>query len=318
MNIRTLLAMIAVTALTATASPESQTPPPLPAPPEKVIRDVEYGRADGEPLMLDVHIPSGSAAAKPCPCVILIHGGGWSGGDKAGSDKPGSGADITSLFEPLDHSGLLCFSINYRLAPAHRWPACLEDVRTAIGWVKAHAAEYGGDPARIALMGHSAGGQLALMAAMAGPGCPEVKAVAGIAAVSDLETDTLLRGGLSESLQKLLDRPKEPNSDTIILLRDISPINHVSSSVSPVLLVHGDADKTVPLRQSLALREKLAAAGVHCDLSVIAGGEHRLSKIVDKDPGYPSRMTSWLKEKLEAELPRPTPDTPPAKRVDPE
>lgn len=312
MNIPTLLALLTAASLTPFALAEQSPPSPSQELSGKVLHDAEYGRVGGESLLLDVHIPSGMVPGKPSPCVILIHGGGWSNGDKGGTDKPGSGADIASLFVPLDRSALVWFSINYRLAPAHRWPACLEDVRTAISWVKAHAAEYGGDPGRIALIGHSAGGQLALMAAMTGPGFPEVKAVVGIAPVSDLETDTELRGGLSESLQKLLNRAKEPTRDSMILLRDISPVNHVSSSVPPVLLIHGDADKTVPIRQSLVLRGKLDDAGVPCELRVIPGGEHRLSKMLTKEPEYASRMISWMNMQLGDRFPPITPRGTPA------
>ncbi len=67
------------------------------------------------------------------PVVIIVHGGGWVGGDKQ---------DMSFLFEPLSDAGFAWFSINYRLAPKHRWPACLEDVQSAIRWVKAHASEY--------------------------------------------------------------------------------------------------------------------------------------------------------------------------------
>ncbi|HET7535264.1 MAG TPA: alpha/beta hydrolase, partial [Candidatus Didemnitutus sp.] len=123
--------------------------------------DIEYGRADGVSLKLDVSVPEGEG---PFPVAILVHGGGWSSGDKAGSDKPGNGADITPWFAPLTTAKFTWFSINYRTAPEHRWPACFEDVQTAIRWVKAHAKEFKGDPNRIAILGHSAGGHLACLA----------------------------------------------------------------------------------------------------------------------------------------------------------
>ncbi|MEY4490139.1 MAG: hypothetical protein RIQ79_2647, partial [Verrucomicrobiota bacterium] len=110
-------------------------------------RDVVYGEVDGYKLLLDVSVPDGKG---PFPVVILVHGGGWSSGDKAGAEKPGSGADITPWFAPLTEAGFAWVSINYRLAPAYRWPACLDDTRTAVAWVRAHATEFGGDPARLA------------------------------------------------------------------------------------------------------------------------------------------------------------------------
>ena len=70
--------------------------------------------------------------------AILIHGGGWGGGDKAQVYVPPT--------KPFTDADFTWFSIDYRLAPQHRWPACIDDVRTAIRWVKAHAAEFKGDP----------------------------------------------------------------------------------------------------------------------------------------------------------------------------
>src|SRR5690348_13571078 len=96
----------------------------------EVKSDIEYGRAGDVSLKLDASIPDGEGAF---PIVIIIHGGGWGSGDKA--------TDIMPLFQPLTDAKFTWFSINYRLAPAHRWPACLEDVNAAIAWVKAHAAE---------------------------------------------------------------------------------------------------------------------------------------------------------------------------------
>jgi alpha-L-fucosidase 2 len=150
----------------------------------RLLTDIEYGRADGESLRLDVNVPDG---AGPFPVAILVHGGGWSAGDKRGTDKPGSSADISPWFEPLTAAGFTWFSINYRLAPTHRWPACFEDVQTAIRWVKAHAAEYRGDPRRIALFGHSAGGHLVCLAAVQAQADTRVQAVVGFAPVTDFE-----------------------------------------------------------------------------------------------------------------------------------
>ena len=127
----------------------------------QLVRDNEYGRADSERLRLDVSVPEGTG---PFPIAILVHGGGWSGGDKSGSDHPGDSADISPWFAPLTAAKFTWFSINYRLAPVHRWPACFADVQAAIRWVKAHAAVYKGDPHRLALFGHSAGGHLVCLA----------------------------------------------------------------------------------------------------------------------------------------------------------
>jgi alpha-L-fucosidase 2 len=258
-------------------------------------RDVVYGEAAGQTLRLDARIPDGPG---PFPVALLVHGGGWSGGDKAGSDKPGSGADITAWFAPLEAAGFVSFSINYRLAPQHRWPACLEDVQTAIRWAKAHASEYRGDPRRIALFGHSAGGHLVCLAATVGGADTAVQAVVGYAPVTDLVADTEVRGGLSQSLQKLHAVPHEPSPATLALLRETSPINHVHSGLPPFLLVHGDADKTVPYQQSVVFRAKLREAGVTCDLITIPQGPHGLATWSQLAPGYTAELVAWLRRNL--------------------
>lgn len=261
----------------------------------EIKRDVEYGRAGGERLLLDASIPDGTG---PFPVAILVHGGGWSGGDKAGSNKPGDGADISPWFAPLTAAHVTWFSINYRLAPQNRWPACLEDVQTAIRWVKAHAAEFKGDPRRIALFGHSAGGHLVCLAAELAGADTRVQAVVGYAPVTDFEQDLEARGGLSPSLQGLHNRPKEVTPDALALLRETSPINHVHAGLPPFLLVHGDADKTVPIEQSHHFQNKLRASGVSCDLLILPGAPHGLLTWEKFDPDYAAKMTAWLQRTL--------------------
>jgi pectinesterase len=96
-----------------------------------IRKDLEYSRAGGESLRLDACVPDGKG---PFPAVILVHGGGWSSGDKTTGVDP--------LFAPFSKSGLGWFSINYRHAPKHRYPASVDDVEAAIRWVKEHAAEF--------------------------------------------------------------------------------------------------------------------------------------------------------------------------------
>ncbi len=260
-----------------------------------LLRDISYGEADGEKLLLDAHVPEGKG---PFPIAILIHGGGWSGGDKGGTLKPGSSADITPWFAPLSKADFTWFSINYRLAPKHRWPACLNDVQTAIRWVKVHASEYKGDPKRIVLIGHSAGGQLACLSGMLANNETSVQAVIGFAPVTNHEQDLTQRGGLSSSLQNLLNRPKNVTPESLALLRDISPINHVRAGLPPYLLIHGDADVTVPIQQSRDFQQKLNASGNDCDLIVIPGGVHALADWSKCLPDYQARMIAWLKRIL--------------------
>ena len=267
----------------------------------RVYLDIPYVAAEAaDPLQrLDLRVPRGEG---PFPVVIMVHGGGWSSGDKSGAEKPKSGADITPWFAPLEEAGFLAVSINYRLAPANRWPACLEDTRAAVEWVRTHVAEYGGDPARMALIGHSAGGHLALLAAMPEDGkAPPVAAVVGCAAVSDLVSDTVRRGGPSLSMQNLFSITAETKVDDPEMVRrlaDASPVSLVQAAYPPTLLLHGDADKTVPIGQSIAYKARLEELGVSCDLTVLAGAGHRLTEWSDHKADWAVVLTDWLNSKL--------------------
>ncbi|QYM77798.1 alpha/beta hydrolase fold domain-containing protein [Horticoccus luteus] len=261
-----------------------------------VLRDIKYGEADGEPLLLDAHVPVG---AGPFPVAILVHGGGWSRGDKH-SVPAGDGADISPWFAPLSAANFTWFSINYRLAPEHRWPACFDDVETAIRWAKAHAAEFKGDPQRMALFGHSSGGHLVCLAATLAGEDTRVQAIVGFAPVTNHEQDLAARGGLSPSLQGLLNLPREVTVGSRAVLRDISPLNHVHAGLPPFLLLHGEADKTVPLQQSLDFQAKLRANGVRCDLLTIPGAPHALETWAQLRPDYEAHYIAWLREVLDA------------------
>jgi acetyl esterase/lipase len=266
----------------------------------ELISDVEYGVAAGERLLLDVRRPAGDG---PFPVVIMIHGGGWGSGDKGVPEKPGGGADISVWFAPIEEAGFLAFSINYRLAPAHRWPACLEDVQTAIRWVKAHAADYGGDPSRIALFGHSAGGHLACMAGVLVQDDTRVQAVVGFAPVTDHEQELPRRGGVGLALQNLLGVSKDVTDESLAALRAISPINHVRPGLPPFLILHGDADKTVPLEQTHNFQAKLREARVPCELVTLPGAPHRLSEWEKHDSAWPRRLIAWLRRTLNSPPP---------------
>ncbi len=258
-------------------------------------KDIEYGRAGNESLRLDASVPDGAGSF---PIAILVHGGGWSRGDKGGSSTPGDSADITPWFAPLTEARFTWFSINYRLAPQNRWPACLDDVQTAIRWVKAHAAEYKGDPRRIVLFGHSAGGHLVCLAAMLAGEDTRVQAVVGFAPVTDHEQDLVQRGGLSTSLQNLLNQPKDVTPDSRAMLHEMSPINHVKPGLPPFLIIQGDADKTVPYQQSLNFIAKLSENGVPCELITVKGAPHGLLGWESADPSYKPRMLAWLNQVL--------------------
>jgi pectinesterase len=250
--------------------------------------DVEYGKVGTESLRLDAHVPDGPG---PFPIVLVVHGGGWSSGDKADWTAP--------FLDLLTKAGdFTWFSINYRPAPAHRWPACLEDVQTAVRWVKTHAKEFKGDSDRLALLGYSAGGHLVCQAAVLAQDDTRVQAVVGFAPPTDHVADSQRREGLSPSMTNLLNRAKTLDEPTLAVLREISPLHHVKPGLPPFLLVHGTDDKSVPYEQSVRFQAKLRETGVPCDLITINGAPHRITEWTKLDPTYPAKVIEWLRRTL--------------------
>ncbi len=236
--------------------------------------NIEYGTAGNEILRLDANVPDGTG---PFPVVIAVHGGGWSTGDKSGK------GDFAPALKALTANHFTWFSIDYRLAPTNHWPDCFDDVQTAIRWVKAHAAEYKGDPNRIALLGYSAGGHLVCLAATLARPDTRVQAVVGLAPPTDLVADAEHRGGMGKwsSMRNLLGRDSM-DDETLKLLRQMSPTAHVKPGLPPFLLMQGDSDKTVfpPFTRNFAAQLKENSVPCEALFSQRPGSSHcRLGKI---------------------------------------
>ncbi len=248
--------------------------------------NIEYGKIGSESLLLDIYTPKAEGAF---PAVIIVHGGGWMSGDKR--------RDITGLFEPIADSNMVCYSINHRLAPANRWPAAYDDVRSAVKWVKANALKYKTDPNRIALAGFSSGAQLAMLAAMKAYKETDVQAAVGLAAPTDLVAESLRRGDVTTYITGLFGTAVI-DSNMVQQLWDISPINHTRSGMMPVLLVHGTNDNSVPYQQALNFKKRVEDVGGICGLITINGGPHNIAEWSNFDAEYPQKIVQWLKQTL--------------------
>jgi len=251
-----------------------------------VRTDIEYANAGGEKQLLDIYEPNGSGVF---PAVIVVHGGAWIGGDKGGDER--------IFARPLTDANLVCVSVNYRLAPKHKWPACYEDVQAAIKWVKANGSQYKIDTNRIAVMGYSAGGQIAAMAAMTSENDKEVQAIVLVASPTDLVYDGLKRGDITMYLDTVLGS-KKLDAKTLQLLWEISPINYIRAGLPPFLLIHGTADTTVPCQLSINFKSRLDLAGLDYDMILIEGGTHNIKSWGALDKDYVKKTVQWLNEKL--------------------
>ena len=253
-------------------------------------KDIEYAKPNGISQLLDVSIPEGKG---PFPIAIIVHGGGWEAGDKAVEW-------VQPLFKPLNDAGFVWFSINYRLSPQAPYPAMLEDVFAAVRWVKAHAAEYKGDPRRVALIGESAGGHLVALVGTRGRGDAKVQAVVDFYGPHDfLARARELDHGDYTGMAKRLWRTAPP-PDVEQKLKEASPVDSVYKDMPPFLFIHGTADKAVPVNQSPMMCDKMKAAGASCEVILIEGAPHGMSNW-EKNPAfqtYKPRMIDWLTKTL--------------------
>ena len=228
----------------------------------KLVPDLVY--RDGNPMWkLDLAIPA-AKGDELRPAVVFIHGGGWRAGDKrAGYFLQGA----------IDYAekGYVGISVNYRLTGEAPFPACVEDVRCAVRWLRAHAKEYGVDPQRIGAYGNSAGAHLAAMLALADKPDPlldgdapwqefssAVQAVCASATPTDFMANVGANAGRFREKGSMFYGPEETFMDRV---KKASPVTYARADAPPVLLIHGDTDTTVKLEQSYKLHEALKKAG---------------------------------------------------------
>jgi alpha-L-fucosidase 2 len=258
----------------------------------EVVKDIEFAKPGGVSLTLDAHIPAGKG---PFPAVILVHGGGWVGGDKTANF-------ILPLFPTLDQTGYVWFTIDYRLAPRHPYPAPVQDVESAIQWVKANAKKYKVDKKRIALMGESAGAHLASLAATRSTPATSVAAVVSFYGPYDM---VMLGMEKKDSISKLLSQVfqvPDLNPEALAVLREASPIMYARKNTPPFLLVHGTKDEAVPYEQSTMFQAYMKRLGARCDLITVEEGLHGVIRW-ESDPkfqGYKTAMVEWLHKTLGA------------------
>jgi len=249
--------------------------------------DLTYGTAAGEELKLDLSVPEG---AGPFPVCILVHGGGFERGDKQKQPK--------HWFAPLSAAGYAWVSINYRLAPAHKYPGSVEDVVTAIRWVKAHAKEHCLDPSRIVLIGESAGGYLVNKVGTMNQEDARVAAVVSFYGAADLLFRLKSSNGKPSITFSNYFGVTEDNEATRKFLVEASPATHIRPGLPPFLLIHGNKDKTVPYEQSVKFFAKLKAAGVPAEFITIEGGGHGMSSWSKLNSDYATQLVAWLNKTL--------------------
>ncbi|NEK56416.1 alpha/beta hydrolase [Geodermatophilus sabuli] len=270
--------------------------PPDPAAPSAdpqaavtITRDLPYAERDGVPLQLDLYVPR---TVGPPPVCVYLHGGGWLRGSR--SDR------ATERLLPVAATGVAVAAVSYRLSGQAVFPAQLEDVRSAVRWLRASGAGHGVDARRVGVWGASAGGHLAALAGL----CPDPRdGEAGDSSVQGVvtffpTTDLLARGTDTPEGPPppfISGPPLVPSFEARLLgleraaddperARAASPLTHVRAGAPPFLLLHGDADGLVPSSHSRRLAQALRAAGVPTTFLLLGGANH-------EDPAFDTPAT---------------------------
>jgi len=229
------------------------------------IRDIVYGNVKGRPLRLNIARPK-LPPKKPMPIIVYIHGGAWMMGDYKGPEN-----------YPFAAKGYFTVNIEYRLSDEAIFPAQIHDCKAAIRWLRAHAEEYGIDPDRIGVWGHSAGGHLAALLGtshditeMEGDEGSEgfsssVQAVVDLCGATDLFQLDL------DATEKLVGGPLNERTE---LVKMANPVTYVTPDDPPFLIIHGDKDPHVPLIHSELLYNALRKANVEATFIIVKNGDH--------------------------------------------
>jgi acetyl esterase/lipase len=238
---------------------------------ERVIADLEFARPDGHPLLLDLYLPQRPVGL--APLIVWIHGGGWMIGDRG---------QVPPVIGQFAARGLAVASIEYRLSGQAIFPAQLDDVRSAVRWLREHGDGYGVDPWAIGLWGSSAGAHLAALAATsAREEADRVQAVCdgyGPTRLQDMDAQRrpqdVIHGPRGSAEGRLLGVATGDASPELLHAAD--PIAHVTSDAPPFLIVHGTDDLLVPAQQSIDLHDRLVAARVESTLCLLDDMPHGL------------------------------------------
>lgn len=245
-----------------------------------IKRDIVYGSEVPQSQNLDLYVPR--KASEPLPLVVWIHGGGF----VRGSKRP-------TVAMPLLDRGFAVASIEYRFLDVAPFPAQIHDCKAAIRWLRAHAREHNIDPERIGVWGSSAGAHLAALLGTTN-GNQELEGTVGtcttvsssVQAVcdwygsSDMLTMPRVRQPFGDEETKAEPLLGGPLPERRELAKLVSPFHHAEQKTVPFLIMHGDADRTVPLEQSTRLHERLKAAGTDSTLMILKGQGHGFKRPV--------------------------------------
>jgi acetyl esterase/lipase len=280
------------------------------------VRNVDYWGDGNYRHKLDI-LSRRALPPEGAPVLVYIHGGAWIMGDKRQQGIP--------LMHELARRGWVCVAINYRLSPRATWPMHIVDCKRAVGWVREHIAEYGGDPGFIAVSGGSAGGHLSSLLALT-PDQPlwqpgfegvdtSVDACLPFYGVYDMTGDKALSGAYGPGLATLLERRvmKTTMVDNPAVFEEASPDHRVTTEAPPMFVFHGTNDTLVPVAVARhfvgELRRVSAAPVAYVELP---GAQHAFDVLASIRCRHTIRGAVHFLEAIRAGSGVPSPASPPA------
>jgi acetyl esterase/lipase len=216
-----------------------------------VTKDIPYREGDSEAWKLDLAMPA-NFGSEIRPALVIVHGGGWRGGSKS--------VDVyQKMMVDYAHKGYVTINVEYRLTGEAEFPACIEDVKCAVRWLRAHAEEFRVDPERIGAYGHSAGAHLALMLAMV----PDTAVLEGDGGWDEYSSRVNVAAAGSP--------PTELGRDVPMAKKEWWPIGYISANHPPLFLIQGSSDPIVRPKLTRDFVEKMKAAGANIEYLEVEG-----------------------------------------------
>lgn len=260
---------------------------PTPASKVRYTADIKFAGADGAMLAFDLYRP---AQVGVYPAVVIIHGGAWRGG---------SPTDNAAFNRYLAAQGYVVWAISYRFAPQYLFPTQLLDVQAALNFMQQHARDYETDLNRVAVMGRSAGAQLAMLAAYR-PDAPPIRAVVNYYGPVDLAAG-YANPPVPDPINTravLVDFLGGTPTQVPAQYQDASPIRWVTRSLPPSLLIYGGKDHIVEPKYGRALQQRLEEAGSQSILIEIPWAEHAFDAVFNGVSNqlalyYTERFLAW-------------------------
>jgi acetyl esterase/lipase len=243
-----------------------------------VTQNIRYREGNSPAWVLDLAMPA-NFGGKQRPAIVIVHGGGWAAGSK--SDRV-----YQNMMMAYAQKGYVTINVNYRLTGEAPFPACIEDVKCAVRWLRAHAKQYNVDPDRIGGYGHSAGAHLALMLAMV-PKSAGLEGDGGWDAYSSRLN--MVVGGAT---------PTELGRDVPMAKPVWWPIGYIGADHPPMLLIQGTDDPVVRTNLSDDFVEKMRKAGANVEYLKIPGVGHGVAyadKLEITDPAMEQFFAKHLK-----------------------